>query len=69
MEATMFPSDRNLKAKAERQKPAAVKSSGCVFCDLNLEPIKLRRQWVHHIPRRGKLIFCHARNLKPLATA
>ena len=43
------------------------KSSGCILCDLNLEPIKLRRNWVHHLPKRGKLIFCNARNLKPAA--
>jgi len=39
-------------------------SCGCVFCDLGLEPVKLRRRWVHHIPKEGKLIACPVRNLK-----
>jgi hypothetical protein len=40
-------------------------SCGCVFCDLGLEPVKLRRRWVHHLPRQGKLIACDFKNLKP----
>ncbi len=39
-------------------------SCGCVFCDLDLEPVKLRRRWVHHVPSEGRLIFCEVRNLK-----
>jgi hypothetical protein len=64
----MFPSNRNLAAKAAREtalKPLA--SSGCIFCDLNLEPVKLRRRWVHHLPKKGKLVPCEAKNLKPAA--
>lgn len=39
-------------------------SCGCVFCDLNLDPVKLRRRWVHHIPSEGRLIACEVKNLK-----
>mgnify|MGYP003653726715 CR=1 FL=1 len=28
-------------------------SCGCVFCDLGLEPVKLRRQYVHYSRRFG----------------
>ena len=59
-----FPTGEDLYVAAGRPGPVrAVKSTGCVFCDLNLEPIKLRRQWVHHRP--GRLIVCPVRNLKP----
>lgn len=40
-------------------------SCGCVFCDLGLAPDKLRRRWVHHIPKEGRLVMCEFRNLKP----
>ncbi len=40
-------------------------SCGCIFCDLNFRPAKLRRRWVHHFPRQGRLIACAAKNLKP----
>jgi hypothetical protein len=40
-------------------------SCGCVFCDLDLKPERLRRRWVHHIPAEGRLVPCDFRNLKP----
>jgi hypothetical protein len=40
-------------------------SCGCIFCDLDLAPEKLKRQWVHHIPRLGRLVVCEVKNLKP----
>jgi hypothetical protein len=40
-------------------------SCGCIFCDLNLEPVKMKRQWVHHIPERGCIIVCEFKQLKP----
>lgn len=46
-----------------------LKPSGCIFCDLKMEPVKLRRRWVHHIPKRGQLVPCEARNLKPQSAA
>lgn len=55
------------QATAEEAKLKVIKGSGCLFCDLNVEPIKLRRQWVHHRP--GRLIVCPVKNLKPTATA
>lgn len=45
------------------------RSCGCLFCDLKMEPVKLRRRWVHHIPKRGQLVPCAARNLKPVSAA
>jgi hypothetical protein len=46
---------------------AATPSSGCIYCDLELEPVKLRRRWVHHFPRIGTNIACTSKNLKPAA--
>ncbi len=40
-------------------------SCGCVFCDLNDEPLKLRRRWVHHSSKSGRIVVCGVRNLKP----
>lgn len=54
----------SLNGRFDARLPAMV-SSGCVFCDLNLEPVKLRRRWVHHLPKKGKLMPCEAKNLKP----
>lgn len=44
----------------------AVSSCGCVFCDINLKPIKLRRQWVHHIRREGRFVVCPIKGIKPM---
>jgi hypothetical protein len=33
-------------------------SCGCVFCDMDLAPTKLRHQWVHHIPSEGRNVVC-----------
>lgn len=67
----MFPSNRNVAAKAAREVALKLQtaSSGCVFCDLNLEPVKLRRRWVHHLPKKGRLVPCQAKNLKPESAA
>ena len=40
-------------------------SCGCVFCDLDFKPVKMKRQWIHHDPKTGKLIVCTAHDLKP----
>jgi len=39
--------------------------TGCIFCRLGAEPTKLKRQWVHHIRREGRLVVCTTRDLKP----
>ena len=33
-------------------------SCGCVFCDLNIRPTKMKRQWIHHIPSEGRIVVC-----------
>lgn len=43
-------------------------SCGCVFCDIALQPVRLKRQWVHHVRGTGRLIMCNFRNLKPAAS-
>ena len=40
-------------------------SCGCIYCDLNLKPVKLRRRWVHHFPKTGISVACMVKNLKP----
>ena len=47
--------------------PFFTPSSGCVFCDLDLPPEKMKRQWIHHIPSEGRIIVCEVKNLKPLS--
>jgi hypothetical protein len=42
-------------------------SCGCIYCDLKLKPVKLRRRWVHHFPALGQNIACTAKGLKPAA--
>lgn len=42
-------------------------SCGCVFCDIGLKPVKMKRQWVHHIPSEGRIIVCEVAMLKPLS--
>lgn len=41
-------------------------SCGCVFCDIGLKPVKLRRQYVHYDRRYG-IAVCHARELQPMS--
>jgi hypothetical protein len=36
----------------------------CVHCQFGLEPVRLRRRWVHHFKDTGTLVLCEARNLK-----
>lgn len=40
-------------------------SCGCVFCDLDFVPVKMKRQWIHHSPRSGSIAICLAKSLKP----
>jgi len=44
---------------------AATPSCGCIFCDLDLPPVKMKRQWIHHIPSLGRIVVCETRTLKP----
>jgi len=48
-----------------RAQDAIPISCGCVFCDIGIEPVRLRRNWVHHIRGSGRLIRCNFKNLKP----
>ena len=50
------------------QKPVEVEpSSGCPFCDLGLEPIKMKRQYVHYISKKGKIVICPLKGIKPMS--
>lgn len=46
-------------------KPDVTPSCGCIFCDLDLPPEKMKRQWIHHIPSQGRIVVCDVKNLKP----
>jgi hypothetical protein len=37
----------------------------CPLCKVGHQPVKLRRQWVHHFACLGRIIICHAKLLKP----
>lgn len=37
----------------------------CVHCAFGLEPVHLRRQWVHYFRSEGRIEVCPDRNLKP----
>jgi len=39
--------------------------AACVHCAAGLEPVKMRRQWVHHFRGDGRIAVCADRNLKP----
>ena len=35
----------------------------CVHCQFGLQPVRLRRRWVHHFPDTGQLVVCEERNV------
>ena len=39
----------------------------CILCFVGAERVKLKRQWVHHIPQLGKIIVCVEMQLKPVS--
>lgn len=39
-------------------------SCGCVFCDIGLKPDKMKRQWIHYIPKEGRIVVCEVKGLK-----
>ena len=45
------------------------KSCGCIFCDFGLQPIKLKRQWIHYIKTKGARhrIICPIKGIKPMS--
>lgn len=48
--------------RGERSDFRVTPSSGCIFCDIGLEPTKMKRQYVHYIRKEGKIIVCPLRN-------
>ena len=40
-------------------------ATACVHCAAGLEPVKMKRQWVHHFRGDGRIAVCTDRNLKP----
>jgi hypothetical protein len=36
-----------------------------VHCVAGLEPVKMKRQWVHHFSGDGRITVCADRHLKP----
>jgi hypothetical protein len=40
-------------------------ATACVHCAAGLEPLKMKRQWVHHFRGDGRIVVCADRNLKP----
>lgn len=37
----------------------------CAHCETGLVPTKLKRQWVHHDSKTGRIVVCVAHDLKP----
>ena len=37
----------------------------CVFCAIGDLPVKMKRQWIHHVPETGHIIVCETKRLKP----
>ena len=37
----------------------------CAFCAIGDQPVKMKRQWIHHVPETGHIIVCDAMRLKP----
>lgn len=37
----------------------------CVFCTIGDLPVKMKRQWIHHIAETGQIFVCHDATLKP----
>lgn len=37
----------------------------CAKCAAGDAPVKMKRQWIHHSAKTGKLIVCTAHDLKP----
>jgi hypothetical protein len=50
--------------KYDASTSEVLSSSGCVFCDIGLKPDRMKRQWVHHIPREGRIVVCQVVGLK-----
>lgn len=54
-------------ARGERSDFKVHPSCGCIFCDIGIEPIKMKRQFVHYIPKEGRLIVCSVKGIKPMS--
>jgi hypothetical protein len=39
----------------------------CVHCAAGLEPVKMKRQWVHHFQETGRIVVREDATLKPLS--
>ncbi len=37
----------------------------CIHCQFGLQPVRLRRRWVHHFKDTGTTVLCEDMNLKP----
>lgn len=37
----------------------------CIQCAAGDAPVKMKRQWIHHDAKTGKLVVCTAHDLKP----
>ncbi len=37
----------------------------CILCAVGDQPVKMKRQWVHHFPTFGRIIICEAMAIKP----
>lgn len=35
----------------------------CVHCQFGLQPVRLRRRWVHHFADTGTIVVCEEKNL------
>ncbi len=39
-------------------------SAMCVHCQFGLQPVRLRRRWVHHFPDTGQMVVCEEKNIE-----
>ena len=37
----------------------------CIHCIFGLQPVRLRRRWVHHFADTGQIVVCEEKNVKP----
>lgn len=37
----------------------------CIHCACGRQPVKMRRQWVHHFRGEGRIVVCTELGLKP----
>lgn len=54
--------------RGERADFKVTPSCGCIFCDINIPVIKMRRQYIHRVDKGGwKTVVCPIQGIKPMS--